>query len=188
VSVPPDRSGQDFSGLTITYTVSGRIIDGQSQPVAGVTVICPAGSSATNGQGVYTLTGLVAGSYTLTPTRSSYQFTPANRNVSLGPSVNDADFVGQEHTYVYLPVLVAPTLTSLYVINSTAANVTYSVLATPQGDISCNISPSPQAAFCGRFVPGSYQVQVNAPACDNPFSSGTVNFPPGDVTREVRCR
>ena len=68
--------------------------------MAGVTVADGAGHSAlTDNAGVYTLTGLAAGTYTLTVSKSGYSFAPAPRTVTVPPDATGQDFVGTPLTY-----------------------------------------------------------------------------------------
>lgn len=77
-----------------TYSITGRVVDGDNQPVSGVTMALDAGhATQTGGDGRYTLQGVAAGSYTLTPAHADYSFTPASRSVTLPPAQSDIDFV-----------------------------------------------------------------------------------------------
>ena len=91
--VSGNMTGVDFTGIQATYSISGRVVDGSSNGVAGVNVSDGAGHTATtNGAGNYTLTGLPAGIYTLTPSKSGYAFAPTSRTVLLprdGPLAQD---------------------------------------------------------------------------------------------------
>ncbi|MBA7659035.1 Ycf48-like protein [subsurface metagenome] len=53
------------------------------------------GSAITDASGVYTTTGLIAGTYTLTPSKSAYVFSPPTRTVSVPPSATGQDFTGE---------------------------------------------------------------------------------------------
>lgn len=94
LSVPPSATGQIFTGTTsATYAASGRVIDGNSSPVAGVTVADGTGRVVTtDNDGNYTLNGLTTGSYTLTPSKNGYAFSPASRPVTVPPDATDQDF------------------------------------------------------------------------------------------------
>ena len=60
-----------------TYAISGQVADDSSNPIAGVMISDGAGhTTTTNSNGDYTLSGLTAGSYTLTPSKSGYTFSP----------------------------------------------------------------------------------------------------------------
>jgi len=85
-------SGGTDGGPPAGHAVSGTIY-GASAPGAasGVTVaISGGGAGATDGAGSYTIDAVAAGTWTVTPTRSGYQFSPASRSVP----VSTADVTG----------------------------------------------------------------------------------------------
>ena len=96
--------GMDIGGLdnvvlegvaALTYSTTGRVTDGSSSPISGVIVSAGAGGSAsTNASGYYTITGVVSGTYTLTPSKSGCTFSPPSRNVSVPPDATGQDFTG----------------------------------------------------------------------------------------------
>jgi hypothetical protein len=70
-----------------TFSVSGTIAETAptpSQRVAGVDVTVGNASATTNANGDFTVTGVPAGSYTLTASRSDYQTTTMSVTVSSG--------------------------------------------------------------------------------------------------------
>ena len=84
-----------FLGAGATYSISGRVVDGSGNPISGVTVSDNAGHTTTTGSdGRYTLSGLAAGTYTLTPSKSGYTFSPPSRAVTVPPDATGVDFVG----------------------------------------------------------------------------------------------
>ena len=85
-----DRAGV----LPIMHSLSGRVVDEQGSPVAGVTITLNNGRSAgTNGQGVYTFGNLLPGTYTVTPSNGNNYFRPAERTVTLPTAAPVGDFV-----------------------------------------------------------------------------------------------
>ncbi len=69
-----------------TYSISGRVTDSSGNPISGVTISDNAGHTTTTGSdGRYTLSGLAAGTYTITPSKSGYAFSPASRQVTVPP-------------------------------------------------------------------------------------------------------
>ncbi len=97
ISVPPDRSGQDFTAAAITYTVTGRVT---GDALANVVLVADNGITATtDSTGNYTVTGLISGTYTLTPTLSGYAFTPPARTISVPPDRSGQDFTAAAITY-----------------------------------------------------------------------------------------
>jgi hypothetical protein len=54
------------------------------------------GTTTTDASGNYTLAGLANGSYTVTPSRAGYTFTPASRNVAIsGSNRTGQNFTGK---------------------------------------------------------------------------------------------
>ncbi|MFN7783420.1 MAG: carboxypeptidase regulatory-like domain-containing protein [Lysobacterales bacterium] len=82
------------SGSGTTYAVSGTITSSTGAALGGVSVSNGSSTVSTNSSGVYTFTGLINGTYTLTPSLSGYTFAPATRSVS----VNGANVSGQSFT------------------------------------------------------------------------------------------
>jgi hypothetical protein len=81
--ITPPPSGNTITGrvtLVSTYFGAGKTIG-----ITGVTMTLggtSSGTSVTNTNGNYTFTGLVDGSYTVTPSHGSYAFTPASGNAN----------------------------------------------------------------------------------------------------------
>ncbi|MBE2250149.1 MAG: PKD domain-containing protein [Myxococcus sp.] len=78
------RSNTNFQvqSTTTTYQVTGTARTGGT-PLPGVVVSDGTRSSTTDSFGVYILTGVPAGTHTLTPTRAGYTFMPATRAVTV---------------------------------------------------------------------------------------------------------
>ena len=101
VTVGPNATGINFLGTPVTYTISGKVALSGGFAVAGATLSDGAGHTTTSDAlGNYTLSGLPAGSYTITPSKALYSaFTPSNRVVTVGPSKIAMDFVGTTLLY-----------------------------------------------------------------------------------------
>lgn len=97
-TAPGDLTGKNFSctpGAVGPYTVSGRVIDLSSLPIANVTVMLNNGLSATtNGSGNYTISNVPLGTYTILPTRSGYTFSPVSTTVSVSSNLSNQNFTG----------------------------------------------------------------------------------------------
>jgi protocatechuate 3,4-dioxygenase beta subunit len=92
-STPPAEARVSVVASLITYSISGRIADSSNNPISGVTISDGAGhTTTTNESGRYTLSGLIAGTYTLTPSRSGYSFSPSSRQVTLPPNQTSSNF------------------------------------------------------------------------------------------------
>ena len=79
-----------------TYTVTGMIETSSGDPIPGVQVetVGYASSGVSDASGVYTLTGLITGTYELVPTKNHYTFSPATRTVNVPEATANQDFVG----------------------------------------------------------------------------------------------
>jgi photosystem II stability/assembly factor-like uncharacterized protein len=83
----------------ITYGISGTIKDGSNVAISGVTVTISgnsSGTATTNSSGAFSFTNLTAGgTYTLTPSKTNYSFSPTNRVYSnLSVDQTAANFTG----------------------------------------------------------------------------------------------
>ncbi len=93
-------TGQNFTGTantTTTFSISGKVTTSGGSPIAGVTLTLSGtatGSTNTGGSGTYTFTGLANGTYTITPTKNRYTFSPT----SITLNINNANATGQNFT------------------------------------------------------------------------------------------
>ncbi len=93
VTVPPDATGQDFVVESVSgYQVWGRVTDDYGNPISNVTISDNAGHTTTDDKGFYSVTGLTAGTYTITPSKPSYTFSPSSITVSVPPGVGGINF------------------------------------------------------------------------------------------------
>ncbi len=85
-----------FSILGITSALSGRVATPGNNPLVGVTVSISSGESKiTDAMGYYTFTGLLSGTYTLTPHLNGYTFAPpVSPPIGVPPSEVAPDFIG----------------------------------------------------------------------------------------------
>ncbi len=82
-----------FGMAPTTYAISGRVTDAGGHGIGSVTIsVGGAHSATTDSNGVYLISGLGAGTHTITPSKSSYDFSPASRTVTLPPSAERQDF------------------------------------------------------------------------------------------------
>ncbi len=87
-------TGQNFTGTT--FSISGTVTSG-GIPLTGVAMVLSGPSSrttTTDSSGNYTFAIVGNGSYTVTPSKVSYVFSPASRSVT----VNGASVTGQNFT------------------------------------------------------------------------------------------
>ncbi|MCB0211592.1 MAG: carboxypeptidase regulatory-like domain-containing protein [Anaerolineae bacterium] len=74
-------------------TIQGEVTDSGNTPVANVTVSTGNGQSTTTGaNGAYSLSNLADGTYTLTPFKTGYYFSPASRTIGVPPDQNSQNF------------------------------------------------------------------------------------------------
>jgi hypothetical protein len=82
---PNNADGTDFVALRDAYTISGRLTNGAAG-VSGITVTAGGTNSAvTDATGLYVFSNLCAGSYTVAPSASCYQFNPTSLLVPVSP-------------------------------------------------------------------------------------------------------
>jgi len=75
--------------------VTGTIKTESGEPVPGamVNAIGYASSGVSDSSGVYTLTGLITGTYTLFPSKGYYSFLPFTRTVNIPSVAGGQDFI-----------------------------------------------------------------------------------------------
>ncbi len=162
LTVANNLSGQNFTGTLLTYTVSGRIADGTSTGIAGVTVADGTRSAVTDSSGTYTLTGVLPGSYTLTPTKSGYSFSTATRNVTVSASnLPGQDFTGTLLTYTVSGRIVDGTSTGIAGV--TVADGTHTAITDVSGTYTLT-----------GVLPGSYTLTPTKSGYS--FSTATRNI------------
>jgi inhibitor of cysteine peptidase len=95
-----DLTGIDFTAVA-GYSISGKVTSNGSG-LSGVTMTLSGDASKitqTNSAGTYVFTGLQNGSYTVTPTKNGYQFSPSSQSVTIaGLNVDNINFTS---TYGY---------------------------------------------------------------------------------------
>jgi hypothetical protein len=85
-------------------TISGQVRDINNMPLAGVVIATNTGLSATTGEdGSYVLSGLAGGTYTLTPTKRGYRFSPPSTSSTVPPNTT-VSFVAIPHKQPLLVV------------------------------------------------------------------------------------
>ena len=92
IEVLPSTAGGGSGGGASTYTISGTISPSSSGAGSTVTLTGAASMAVTaDSSGSYSFTGLPNGSYTITPSKSGFTFSPT----SLSATVNGANLTGQ---------------------------------------------------------------------------------------------
>jgi Carboxypeptidase regulatory-like domain len=98
VTLGPAATGVDFEADLETFSVQGTVSTSDGGRLADAQVIAVRdgrrrASTHTDANGAYTLTGLVAGVYTISVTEDGYIYEPESIQVTLGPSSINNDFV-----------------------------------------------------------------------------------------------
>jgi N-acetylneuraminic acid mutarotase len=94
VNVGPDQQQVDFEENQVYYSISGQIVDQAGSPVSGTVLSNGAGGTETTlASGFYTFSNLVSGSYTISPAKDGFTFSPINQQVAVGPSQSSINFV-----------------------------------------------------------------------------------------------
>jgi hypothetical protein len=98
------------TSTTPTYSISGRIATAAGVGIASVNVTRTGSTTpaVTNTNGDFSFTGLAAGTYTLTPARSGYVFTPLTR----AATITTANVTAQNFTGAPIPTVTGFTPTS----------------------------------------------------------------------------
>lgn len=180
--------GQNAPEQQPTYSISGEIQDQDGDPLAGADVTADGNTVVSDGNGVYRITGVVAGTYTVTPSRDEYDFTPTSRDVTVGPSGQHVDFTGTLRTYTISGnVSVAGVgLANVSVTDGTRtattdANGDYSIADVPSGTYSVTCGEDLDGDGYGdyRYTPLSQSVTVAA------ADVGDVDFTAAPVTYTI---
>ena len=157
-TVTPTKGGYTFSPANRSLTISGGsasgvnftalpvIITGTVSPAAsgsGATVKLTGAATATTTadvNGVYTFSAVANGSYTVTPTKTGFTFTPTNRSVviSLGGSVTGADFSAQTVPTFSISGTITPAASG----SGTTVALTGNASGTATADINGNYTLS----------------------------------------------
>ena len=128
-SLSPVRS---FTVGASTYAVSGTVKDSNGTGIGGVIVSGGGRSASTDASGSYRLDGLLAGTYTLTPARADFTFSPTSRSITVPPNATGQDFVGTPPPR--LKLLVVP-------LRWQGSQASFNTEAKTQSDIFINDVP-----------------------------------------------
>ena len=178
----PSGSTSEFSEcravIAATFTLTGQVRLEDSQPLVGVNVRLSGSAdrvTTTDTAGVYTFNGLPqGGNFTITPSETSYRFTPPSRTVNNLQSVQTGlDFTGTLITYTLTGRIVDGSGAGLPGVAVTLAGARSGVTVT---DASGNYS------FASVPAGGSFVV---TPEKDG-FSFNPPNFVITDINADTR--
>ena len=161
-----DAHNQNFTGTVLTYSIGGTITE-SGQPLAGVLVSAGGKTALTGAGGSYTLTGLVAGAYTVTPSRNETVFTPGSLGVTVNQTAGSAsgqNFTAGPRLYTISGKITDPTGAALAGVTvtvrgqttQTASDGTYSVGGLVAGSYTATPTLAERV-----FAPTSQAVTVN---------------------------
>ncbi|MHC1727281.1 MAG: DUF1566 domain-containing protein [Syntrophobacteraceae bacterium] len=92
-------TGRDFAATRKTYSLTGSVKDSEGKGIPQVTMTLGGAlnkTATTSTTGYYKFTGLPSGSYTLTPGKNYWFFTPEERTVDIsGAGVSGQNFTGE---------------------------------------------------------------------------------------------
>ncbi len=164
VTVGPSATQRDFTA-TAAYSISGTILEGMN-PLSGVEVNGGGKTAITNASGVYTLTGVVPGTHTITPEKDSYGFTPVNRTVIVDEAdLTGVDFQGSFQTFslggtlTLNGVAVAGAQVALNTGATTTTNAEGTYLFTGLAGGDYTVTPTKAEH---TFTPASRPVELNS--------------------------
>jgi len=72
INAGPNTLNVTMTATVQTGTLSGTVTDANSQPISGVSVSMTGASVNTDSNGVYTITGIPVGTYTVTFSKTGY--------------------------------------------------------------------------------------------------------------------
>jgi len=91
-----DVSDVDFEGIPQTFTVSGTVTDYNGDPLSGVQITDGTNNTTTITSGQYSLSGVEAGTATISASKSGYVFDPDSQQITVPDTITGVDFVGYE--------------------------------------------------------------------------------------------
>jgi hypothetical protein len=159
---------------TASSSISGRMLDGRGNPIAGARITAGrAYSATTDANGVYTITSLQPGTYTITPSTPGYFWSPEHRTTTVPPNVSDQDFIGRHIQKQAMPSIRQATL-------GLGDRLTYTLRLIYDEDSSVRVyDPLPTYT---HYISGTLNVAELAYYTDTHAISGTLNMTAGELT------
>jgi hypothetical protein len=171
------------------YSISGKVTDTGGNAIPEVTVSTGNESAITNASGYYTITGLVTGTYTLTPTKSGYAFSPCSLSrINVPPHLTGQDFTATPIDFWIDSVLPVQVLEGQGLVRGKATAVKAVIRKTGCGMVS-NVSAQ---ASIGTFTTTRFyvadQANLNAQSQYRLVADNTeymLNFSTTEVTKTI---
>lgn len=159
-------------GTASTFSIAGLVSLGNG-PLSGATLSLNTGKRTTSGStGAFSLAALPAGTYTLTPSKTGYSFSPTSRSIPLSGNLSNANFVATPIVPVTVPTL---SISSVAMVegNAGAPYLTFNVSLSEPSKQTVTVN---FATANGTATSGS----------DYTARTGTLSFRAGSTTADVR--
>ncbi len=175
--VETDTNGIDFSAVSVSYTISGHVLNGTSG-LTGVTVTAGTDSAVTDANGAFSIPGLSKGTYSTYAALAGFRFSPA-QDVTVGPDATNVDFLVTEQFFTISGQVtengvglsgVTVTATGLGRTTTDDNGFYQFKLAAPAGTYS--VAPLSSATLQLGFSPGVGTVIVPPDATNVNFRAG----------------
>lgn len=122
--------GQDFVATALTYAISGHVSGATADDVTIALSGDAAGVATTAGGGAYSFSGVPNGSYTVTPSKPGYTFSPPSLGFAVsGGNATGKDFLASTGSST-APVLDAGFPRCAWINNTTTASMTVGPFTT----------------------------------------------------------
>jgi len=158
----------DATGIVVTDTLPASVTFQSVTPSAPTclgtgTIVCTLGDLAANGTPIevtieITVNEDATGTISNQATVSGNEEDPSAGN-NISPQVSTA--IG-EFNKIYLPIIIKPAPTNLYIENDTSGQVIFTVFGA---GVSCTVPAGAQNHHCGDFPPGTYTVRAVTTQC-----------------------
>jgi transglutaminase-like putative cysteine protease len=168
-----DITGVNFAASPLTYSISGAVsLSGTA--LQGVNMTLAGASSetvTTNASGGYSFTGLANGSYTITPDKFGYDFSPSSSAQTLsGADITAVNFAASAHATYTNPAVYLVTRT--FTVNNTDTPIAQLRVWLPgvvtwdsQTDVGyLQITPNPSSVLEQEYGSALYWELYNEPA------------------------
>ncbi|RYX81766.1 hypothetical protein EON83_22645 [bacterium] len=172
------------------YALSGTVTVGTAK-LSGALITLNGGQTATsNTSGIFSFPSLAAGTYTLTPSKTGYTFSPTSRQINLSGNVTTANFAA---TAVATPT-PTPTPTKTPTPTPTPTTVPITISAPSIAMVESNAGAPYMSFNISLSEPAKQTITVNFTTVDGTATagsdyvarSGTLTFKAGSIISEVR--